>query len=178
MSARVALDVAGLCIGEPKSQKVILQPLYDPDVDKVKPLTWTSIEIEVMAADRNKTIWKNVTLRRMATYRPKVVIQGGSHSQDHECVDMDFTTSFWPCKNASEKIPSIGVCNGTNWNGTSDCSDGSDETRALCQGRHEERDYILAGLSIYQFSGILAFLLGELQQKYILKVPTFSFSIP
>ena len=77
-----------------------------------------------------------------------------NHSQlIHECYGKDFICDFWKCKNG-DKIPSIGVCNGTK-----DCSDGTDEAEILCEGDHTFKANLILGILIsYVTTGILCYL--------------------
>ena len=92
-------------------------------------------------------------------YRPTIKIFADiSNNQKlvHKCIEEDFICNFWTCDN-NEIIPASAVCNGTNSDGKSDCSDGSDESDIICKGSNIKRNYILIGLVGHLVLGILSY---------------------
>ena len=143
-------------------QDLILKPMTYQGDEKI--LSWQENEFQ-----GDSLSMKPIQLRRNATYEPIIEIHSRLllHKQSvnytasqivHKCYGIPFTCNFWYCKDGSKlpsKIPSIGVCNGT-----SECGDGSDESSALCKGKHAERNYIILGLSINQSLGLICIILG------------------
>ena len=74
----------------------------------------------------------------------------------HKCIEEDFICNFWTCDN-NEIIPASAVCNGTNFDGKSDCSDGSDESDTICKGSNIKRNYILIVLACHIGFGVFSY---------------------
>ena len=69
------------------------------------------------------------------------------------CRGKPFTTSFWVCQDGIQKIPVSLVCDDPI---KPDCEDGSDETKARCQGEGDQNVTIVIGsYFLLGFSGVL-----------------------
>ena len=130
-------------------------------------ITLQDLTIGSSLGDDNFDEKNNTTIHALKlnhVYRPTInIFADVSNSQKlvHKCIEEDFICNFWTCDN-NEIIPASAVCNGTNFDGKSDCSDGSDESDIICKGSNIKRNYILIFLVGHLVLGILSY--GE---KYI-----------
>ena len=147
------LDKANIQYGSLSRQEITLKDLtFGNASDKEISATHQNLQQDDEA---NHITIHNLKLARV--YRPTIRIFSdisNTSKSIHECVQDDFVCDFWKCNN-NETIPASAVCNGTSPSGKSDCSDGSDESDALCKGKSIKRNYILIGLCCHIFFGVV-----------------------
>ena len=140
MNATFRIDKSKTLFGTMVSQEIKLVPLNDRESEKI--LKWNMTELN------NNVSKSSPGLHRIHAYRPIIrVISQIPHSRNssfmiHECPSVEFTCQLWTCLDGNGAIPTLAVCNGT-----SECQDKSDESKKLCTGSHEDRNYISAAIS-------------------------------
>ena len=146
IQASFLMDDAHLQYGTLSKQQITLQDLT----------IGSSLGDDTFDERNNTTIH---ALRLNHVYRPTIKIFADiSNSQKlvHKCIEEDFICNFWTCDN-NEIIPANAVCNGTNYDGKSDCSDGSDESNTLCKGTNIQRNYIIIILLCHIGFGVFSY---------------------
>ena len=146
------MDKANIQYGSLSKQEITLKDLTS---DKEILPTYQNLRSQNQDEKANHITFHNLRLARV--YRPTIrIVSNLSNTSKsiHECVQDDFVCDFWKCNN-NETIPASAVCNGTSPSGKSDCSDGSDESDALCKGKNIKRNYILIGLCCHIFFGVV-----------------------
>ena len=140
MNATFRIDKSKTLFGTLVSQEIKLIPLNDRESEKIRQ--WNMTEL-------NRNVSKSISgLHRIHAYRPIIRVISeipqtrNSSFMIHECPSVEFTCQLWTCLDGNGAIPTLAVCNGT-----SECQDKSDESKKLCMGSHEDRNYISTAIS-------------------------------
>ena len=147
MNATFQIEKSTTLFGTIVSQEIKLIPLSDGESEKI--LKWNETEL-------NSNISKSsLGLHRIHAYRPIIRVISQIPQENtlflgrntslmiHECHSIEFTCKLWTCLDGRGTIPTLAVCNGT-----AECQDKSDESKKLCMGSHEPRNYIMIVISV------------------------------
>ena len=156
MNATFQIEKSKTLLGTIISQEIKLIPLSDRESEKI--VKWNMIEL-------NSNVSKSIPgLHRIHAYRPiirvisqipqenSLTLRRNSSLMIHECPSIEFTCKLWTCLDGGT-IPTLAVCNGT-----SECQDKSDESKEICMGGQDDRNYIMTGISASVGIGFVLYL--------------------
>ena len=152
MNATFQIEKSKTLFGTLISQEIKLIPLSDGESEKI--VEWNINEL-------NRNVAKSIPgLHRIHAYRPiiRVISQipqenslrGNSSLMIHECPSVEFTCKLWKCLDGHGTIPTLAVCNGT-----SECQDKSDESKEICMGGQDDRNYIMTAIIVFVVIGFV-----------------------
>ena len=156
MNATFQIEKSKTLFGTIISQEIKLIPLSDRESEKI--VKWNMTEL-------NSNVPKSSPgLHRIHAYRPiirvisqiprenSLTLRGNSSLMIHECPSIEFTCKLWKCLDGST-IPTLAVCNGT-----SECQDKSDESKEICMGGQDDRNYIMTAIIVFVVIGFVLYL--------------------
>ena len=157
MNATFQIDKSKTLFGTLISQEIKLIPLSDRESERI--VEWNMTEL-------NGNISKSIPgLHRTNAYRPIIrvisqipqenssTLRGNSSLMIHECPSIEFTCKLWKCLDGHGTIPTLAVCNGT-----SECQDKSDESKEICMGGQDDRNYIMTAIIVFVVIGFVLYL--------------------